>query len=138
MAFGNDNRWRAVLARDASQDGTFVFAVSSTGVYCRPSCPSRRPRRENVTFFNKPDEAEKAGFRACLRCRPKAIGGNHQTEMVKAVPQDVLEKNILPHIPIGRLGEPEEIARCVVFLASDDAGFITGSTLTANGGQYLA
>ncbi len=60
------------------------------------------------------------------------------TEMVKAVPQDVLEKNILPYIPIGRLGEPEEVARCVVFLASDDAGFITGSTLSANGGQYLA
>jgi acetoacetyl-CoA reductase len=60
------------------------------------------------------------------------------TEMVKAVPQDVLEKNILPQIPVGRLGEPQEIARCVVFLASDDAGFITGSTLTANGGQYLA
>ena len=59
------------------------------------------------------------------------------TEMVKAVPKDVLEKNILPQIPLGRLGEPEEIARCVVFLASDDAGFITGSTLTANGGQYV-
>src|SRR4249920_125491 len=59
------------------------------------------------------------------------------TEMVKAVPKDVLEKNILPQIPLGRLGEPEEIARCVVFLASDDAGFITGSTLTANGGQYI-
>lgn len=59
------------------------------------------------------------------------------TEMVKAVPQDVLEKNILPHIPVGRLGEPEEIARCVAFLASDDAGFITGSTITANGGQYM-
>src|SRR4030088_300756 len=59
------------------------------------------------------------------------------TEIVKAVPKDVLEKTILPQIPIGRLGEPEEIARCVVFLASDDAGFITGSTLTANGGQYL-
>jgi acetoacetyl-CoA reductase len=60
------------------------------------------------------------------------------TEMVKAVPQDVLEKNILPQIPLGRLGEPEEIARCVLFLASDESGFITGSTLTANGGQYLA
>ena len=59
------------------------------------------------------------------------------TEMVKAVPKEVLEKNILPQIPLGRLGEPEEIARCVVFLASDDAGFITGSTLTANGGQYI-
>jgi len=59
------------------------------------------------------------------------------TEMVMAVPKDVLEKSILPHIPVRRLGEPEEIARCVLFLASDDAGFITGSTLTANGGQYL-
>jgi acetoacetyl-CoA reductase len=59
------------------------------------------------------------------------------TEMVMAVPKDVMEKNILPQIPAGRLGEPEEIARCVVFLASDDAGFITGSTLTANGGQYM-
>jgi acetoacetyl-CoA reductase len=64
--------------------------------------------------------------------------GYINTEMVQAVPKDVLEKNILPQIPIGRLGEPEEIARCVVFLASDDAGLITGSTLTANGGQYLA
>jgi acetoacetyl-CoA reductase len=59
------------------------------------------------------------------------------TEMVMAVPKDVLEKNILPQIPAGRLGEPDEIARCVVFLASDDAGFITGSTLSANGGQVM-
>jgi len=64
--------------------------------------------------------------------------GYINTEMVQAVPKDVLEKNILPQIPVGRLGEPEEIARCVVFLASDDSGFITGSTLTANGAQYLA
>jgi acetoacetyl-CoA reductase len=59
------------------------------------------------------------------------------TEMVKAMPQDVLEKNVLPQIPLGRLGEPEEIARCVLFLASDEAGYITGSTLTVNGGQYF-
>jgi acetoacetyl-CoA reductase len=59
------------------------------------------------------------------------------TDMVKAMPQDALEKHVLPYIPIGRLGEPEEIARCVVFLASDDAGLITGSTLTANGGQVM-
>jgi acetoacetyl-CoA reductase len=64
--------------------------------------------------------------------------GYINTEMVQAVPKDVLEKSILPLIPIGRLGEPEEIARCVVFLASDEAGLITGSTLSANGGQYLA
>ncbi|MGH1481364.1 MAG: acetoacetyl-CoA reductase [Geminicoccales bacterium] len=60
------------------------------------------------------------------------------TEMVRAVPEEVLNTKILPLIPIGRLGEPEEVARCVVFLASDDAGFMTGSTLTANGGQYMA
>jgi acetoacetyl-CoA reductase len=59
------------------------------------------------------------------------------TEMVRAVPQDVLEKRILPLIPVGRLGEPEEVARCVVFLAADEAGYITGSTLSANGGQYM-
>jgi acetoacetyl-CoA reductase len=59
------------------------------------------------------------------------------TEMVKAVPKEVMDKSILPYIPVGRLGEPEEVARCVLFLVSDDAGFITGSTLTANGGQYL-
>jgi acetoacetyl-CoA reductase len=63
--------------------------------------------------------------------------GYINTEMVQAVPKDVLEKSILPLIPVGRLGEPEDIARCVVFLASDDASFITGSTLSANGGQYL-
>jgi acetoacetyl-CoA reductase len=60
------------------------------------------------------------------------------TDMVKAVPQDVLEKRILPLIPVGRLGEPEEIARTVAFLAADDAGFITGSTFSINGGQYMA
>jgi acetoacetyl-CoA reductase len=59
------------------------------------------------------------------------------TEMVKAVPQEVMEKSILPLIPIGRLGEPGEVARCVVFLASDDAGLITGSSLAANGGQLM-
>ena len=60
------------------------------------------------------------------------------TEMVRAVPEEVLKGKILPQIPIGRLGEPEEVARCVVFLVSDDAGFITGSTITANGGQFFA
>jgi len=60
------------------------------------------------------------------------------TEMVRAVPEEVLKSKILPQIPVGRLGEPEEIARAVVFLAADEAGFITGSTLTINGGQYMA
>src|SRR6516165_2094056 len=63
--------------------------------------------------------------------------GYINTEMVQAVPKEVLEKTVLPLIPVGRLGEPEDIARCVVFLASDDSGFITGSTLSVNGGQYM-
>ena len=64
-------RWEAVLSRDTRFDGAFVFAVRSTGIYCRPSCPSRRPRREQVTFFPLPEAAERAGFRSCLRCHPK-------------------------------------------------------------------
>ncbi|HEU4564519.1 MAG TPA: bifunctional DNA-binding transcriptional regulator/O6-methylguanine-DNA methyltransferase Ada [Gemmatimonadaceae bacterium] len=62
--------WRAVEARDGAWDGRFVYAVTSTGVYCRPSCPSRRPRRRNVRFFEAPAAAEREGFRACRRCRP--------------------------------------------------------------------
>src|SRR2546428_14067003 len=84
-----DPRWQAVLDRDGASDGKFVFAVSSTGVYCRPSCPSRRPRRENVTFFRRPEEAEHAGFRACLRCRPRAASGK---------PRQQLGKSLFPHI----------------------------------------
>ena len=64
-------RWRALCARDRSWDGRFFFAVRTTGVYCRPSCPARRPLRRNVSFFTEPEAAEKAGFRACLRCRPR-------------------------------------------------------------------
>jgi len=65
-----DRRWRAVLARDAGADGTFVFAVRSTGIYCRPSCAARRPRRDRVQFFPGPREAAEAGYRPCRRCRP--------------------------------------------------------------------
>jgi acetoacetyl-CoA reductase len=77
-------------------------------------------------------EGARAGITVNAIC-PGYIG----TEMVKAVAEDVLKTRILPQIPLGRLGEPAEIARCVVFLASDDAGFITGSTISANGGQYM-
>ena len=66
-----DGRWQAVAGRDRSADGQFVFAVKTTGVYCRPSCASRPPRRENVTFFALPAQAESAGFRPCKRCRPQ-------------------------------------------------------------------
>jgi acetoacetyl-CoA reductase len=60
------------------------------------------------------------------------------TDMVKAMPQEVVDKKILPQIPVGRLGTPQEVARCVLFLAADESSFITGATLTANGGQYMA
>src|SRR2546425_2474600 len=95
--------WHAVEARDAGYDGMFVFAVSSTGIYCRPSCPARRPRRQSVTFYRQPDEAEKAGYRACLRCRPRAIAGNPQIEMVKAVCRYV-EQRLDEPITLARLG----------------------------------
>jgi AraC family transcriptional regulator of adaptative response/methylated-DNA-[protein]-cysteine methyltransferase len=68
----DDSRWRAVAARDPRSDGRFVYAVRSTGVYCRPSCPSRRPKRGSVVFFPNADSAEVAGFRECRRCRPRA------------------------------------------------------------------
>ena len=68
--------WQAVVSRDSRLDGDFVFAVSSTRIYCRPSCPSRRPRRDRVSFFAQPEAAEQAGFRACLRCRPREVGAS--------------------------------------------------------------
>lgn len=77
-------------------------------------------------------EGVRAGITVNAIC-PGYIG----TEMVRAIDEKVLNERIIPQIPVGRLGEPEEIARCVTFLASDDSGFITGSTLTANGGQYM-
>lgn len=68
--FSPGEAWRAVERRDRRRDGSFVYAVRSTGVYCKPSCPSRRPSRANVRFFLTCDDAERAGYRACLRCRP--------------------------------------------------------------------
>ncbi len=67
------DRWRIVLARDRRFDGTFVYAVASTGIYCKPSCPSRRPRVDNVEFYAVPEAAERAGFRACRRCKPSDV-----------------------------------------------------------------
>ncbi len=67
----NEVQWQRVLARDARFDGAFVYAVKSTGVYCRPSCPSRRPSRRHVEFFSSPELAERSGFRACRRCEPR-------------------------------------------------------------------
>ena len=85
-ALKSDQLWQAVVAKDARFDGQFVFAVSSTGVYCRPSCPSRRAHRERVKFFELPEAAEQAGFRACLRCEPRrARVMDPQVELVQRV-----------------------------------------------------
>ena len=67
----DDRRWRAVLDSDRSLDGAFVTAVRTTRIYCRPSCPARKPKRENVEFLATPDDAERAGYRACKRCHPR-------------------------------------------------------------------
>src|SRR6478735_8842310 len=70
-----DERYRAIDARDARFDGQFVTAVHTTGIYCRPSCPARTPRAENVTFYPTSAAAHEAGYRACKRCLPEAVPG---------------------------------------------------------------
>src|SRR5271157_336412 len=98
----DEDRWNAVVARDASRDGEFVFAVSSTGVYCRPSCAARRPRRENVQFFLGPVPAELAGYRACLRCRPKSASRT-PSDGVKAICR-YIEQHLDEPLTLARLG----------------------------------
>jgi AraC family transcriptional regulator of adaptative response/methylated-DNA-[protein]-cysteine methyltransferase len=91
-------RWQAVVDRDGSLDGTFVFGVSSTGIFCRPSCPAKRPRRENVSFFDHAHQAERAGYRACLRCRPNAVDGNPQSALVRAICRYIEQHIVDQHI----------------------------------------
>src|SRR5262249_58333948 len=74
LAGGREARyWRAVVARDGRADGTFFFAVRSTSIYCRPSCPARRPLRANTLFFPTRQDAEREGYRPCRRCKPNEI-----------------------------------------------------------------
>lgn len=85
-----DTFWRLVLAHDRSADGKFVYGVRSTGVYCRPSCPSRRPRRDQVVFFAVPEAAEREGFRECRRCKPRKVGmRDPRAEIVARVCRDI-------------------------------------------------
>jgi acetoacetyl-CoA reductase len=143
-------QWRAVI--DANLNSLYNM--------CRPVIEGMRERGFgriiNISSINgqkgqlgqvnySAAKAGELGFTKALAQENAAKGitvnaicpGYIATEMAMAVPKDVMENAILPQIPVRRLGQPEEIARCVVFLASDDAGFITGSTLTANGGQHL-
>jgi AraC family transcriptional regulator of adaptative response/methylated-DNA-[protein]-cysteine methyltransferase len=97
-----DEKWDAVVARDSTRDGEFVSAVYSTGIYCRPSCPARRPAREQVVFFTGPDEAEKAGFRACRRCNPREPASTRETELVDRVTK-YIQANLERKLTLGNL-----------------------------------
>ncbi len=102
MATREQNYWQAVVDRDRTHDGRFVFAVSSTGVYCRPSCAAKRPRRENVTFYLTPEQAERAGYRACLRCRPRAVSADPQLDRVREICR-YIERNLDEPMTLQRL-----------------------------------
>lgn len=106
----DDERWVAVMARDATADGAFVYAVTSTGVYCRPTCPSRRPGRENVRFFGSAGDAEAAGFRPCLRCTPQAAGGGPAQRAV-AEAADHLERHVDEQVTLDALATHVGLSR---------------------------
>src|SRR6185312_10860828 len=93
--------WDAVVARNRRFDGALFYGVSSTHIYCRPSCPSRRPKPQNVQFFFDPETAEEAGFRACKRCRPRQIESGNQ-DLVRKVCRFV-EQNIDSALPLAQL-----------------------------------
>ena len=104
-ALDDERRWQAVQEQDAAFDGAFVLAVRTTGIYCRPTCPARTPKRENVRFLASPEEAERAGFRACKRCRPDSQNGE-QADLVRKT-CDYIDSH---------LGEPPTLAELGVAL----------------------
>jgi len=111
-----DARWQVVLARDRRADGAFVYAVSSTGIYCRPSCPSRRPRRDRVVFFDTTADAERAGYRACRRCRPDAASAAVDPWVEKIRRACVYLSNVEGHPSLAKLaarlgGSPYHLQR---------------------------
>src|SRR5919112_164353 len=109
-----DDRWQAVVNRDRGRDGQFVFAVSTTGIYCRPSCPARRPRPENVSFFANPSAAERAGYRACRRCRPKAVVSSQDELVARAtawLDTHIEERVTLPRLAAALSVSPGHLQR---------------------------
>ncbi len=102
-AVEDDEAWQAVLTRDARYDGRFVYAVATTGVYCRPVCAARRPNRRNVSFYDTPDDAEHAGFRACRRCRPSGSGPSAALRSVERA-RAWIEQNLDRNVTLDELG----------------------------------
>jgi AraC family transcriptional regulator, regulatory protein of adaptative response / methylated-DNA-[protein]-cysteine methyltransferase len=100
-AFDGDRAWRQVQTRNASADGQFVYAVETTGIFCRPSCPSRRPARQNVRFFANADAAMAAGYRACRRCHP--AGEHAEAETVRRL-CDYLDRHVDRVVTLQELG----------------------------------
>ena len=98
---------RAVMDRDRSFDGAFVFGVASTGIYCRPSCPARRPRADRVRLFQSPDIAEKSGFRACMRCKPRLA--SERAELVGRVCAHI-QANLTGDLGLAALGKKFSIS----------------------------
>jgi AraC family transcriptional regulator of adaptative response/methylated-DNA-[protein]-cysteine methyltransferase len=103
LSTDDEARWLAVESRDASRDGEFVYAVRSTGIYCRPGCPSRRPVRANARFFDSPDDAERDGFRACLRCTPRAEHASTATARGVESARLYLDANAERSVPLDEL-----------------------------------
>lgn len=111
--------WNAVLAHDRRFDGRFVYAVSSTRIYCRPSCPSRRPARHRVSFFPSPQPAEAAGFRACLRCRPQSTQDTLPDRRIEQARQ-YLNDHADETVTLRRLATMSDSARSTYSGRSDD------------------
>ena len=112
-ATNDEQRWQTVVDHNAAFDGHFVYAVATTGIYCRPSCSSRRPRRENVKFFDCPAAAEEAGFRACLRCQPKSAAhlraDDARSKNVRAICR-YIERHLDEPVSLRTLGETFEMS----------------------------
>src|SRR5262245_32697085 len=104
----DEARWNAVLHRDARLDGLLYYGVSSTGIYCRPVCPARRPKIENVAFFRSCDEAEKAGYRSCKRCRPRRAARPAQQGNLSIRPVAVMFVDIKGYSTIAARMSPDE------------------------------
>src|SRR5579884_4059499 len=104
-----DRFWRATLARDPRADGLFFLAVRSTGIYCRPSCPARRPLRRNVVFYRTHRDAEREGFRPCRRCRPNQISGSSRlVQQAAQILRDSQEDTLRLSTLAGQLVSPPE------------------------------
>lgn len=95
--------WQAIMERDNGANGRFVYGVRSTGIYCRPSCPARRPAREQVVFFAEPAAAEQAGFRACRRCQPREDANDTQIELIQRACR-YIEQHLDEHVRLSQLG----------------------------------